>query len=678
MKIHLLNFKQKGNSNTTRSKRHILVFLILFFSGSWVIGQTSLQGKLTDAASGEAILFGTIALYKDSVLIDGAESDLDGNYFLSDIDPGTYDVEASYIGFTAQRQVGVIVKAGKTNRLDFALKEGVVLDHCEIIAYKVPLIEIDNTTSGATVTAESIRSLPTKNISEMKAATAGIKTQNGAISIRGRSDATVYYVDGIRTNVLSPQEGDFNNEEYNDIIENTPKSPFREPLSTFSIDVDRASYSNVRRYINDGNLPPADAVRIEEMINYFNYDYPAPEKKSRPFKAYTELMKCPWNENSKLLHIGIQGRKIEMDNLPSSNLVFLIDVSGSMNSHNKLPLVKESFKLLVEALREDDRVAIVTYAGHAGVALPSTSIKDKAVILKAIDDLGTGGGTAGAQGIMTAYDIARKNFIQDGNNRVLLATDGDFNIGMSSQADLDKLIEKERKSGVFLSVLGYGMGNYKDGRMQSLANKGNGNHSYIDQLSEAKRVLVEELGGTLHTIAKDVKVQIEFNPAYVGTYRLIGYENRMLNAEDFTDDTKDAGELGSGHSVTALYEIFPSSSEFTKVDNKLKYQDRSNRLKENLELGTLKLRYKTPGGHRSWEIKETISSITTPSEDLDDRSKHAAAMAEFGLILRKSTFRGDASYTQIEETLSSIQENKYMSKEALALVSQARLLDSPQ
>jgi Ca-activated chloride channel family protein len=670
-------------------KLRVSTFLaVLFFTISSSIGisQTSLEGHVVDAISGEDILFGTVGLFKNGVLIRGTETDLDGNYFFSAIDPGTYDVEASYIGYSMSKITGVIIKPGKVNRLDFAIKEGAILDEVVIREYKVPLIEIDNTTSSATVMAEAIRTLPTKNVNALAATVAGIGSTTGNVnSIRGsRSKATVYYVDGVRVNSSSynkkgqTEEALNSNEEYSKILENKLISPMDEPLSTFSIDVDRASYSNIRRFLNQGSLPPVDAVRVEEMINYFNYDYPSPKKDTHPFKVYNELTDCPWNKESKLLHIGIQGERIETEDLPSSNLVFLIDVSGSMNSRNKLPLVKESFKLLVEALRADDRVAIVTYAGSAGVLLPSTSISEKSKIIKAIESLGAGGSTAGAQGIITAYNIARENFMQDGNNRVLLATDGDFNVGVSSTKELDKLIEKERRSGVFLSVLGYGMGNYKDGRMQSLANKGNGNHSYIDRLEEANRVLVEELGGTLHTIAKDVKIQIEFNPAYVGKYRLVGYENRMLATEDFVDDTKDAGELGAGHSVTAIYEIYPSESNEVDIQNILKFQKKRNSLIENGELASVKLRYKTPDGHKSTEISAIVSNETTSLDKVDDRTRHAAAIAEFGLLLRKSTYKGDASYAQVEDILNSITGNKYLKDDALSLVQTARKLDSLQ
>ena len=361
-----------------------------------------------------------------------------------------------------------------------------------------------------------------------------------------------------------------NTESYATIQENGFKSVTLNPLSTFSVDVDGASYSNIRRYINGGSLPPIDAVRVEEMINYFDYNYEIPKKK--PFSINTELSYAPWNENHLLMHVGLKGKTIDMKNVPHSNIVFLLDVSGSMDSPNKLPLVKSSLKLLLEKLRPEDRVAIVVYAGHSGLVLPSTSCSNKEEILKALDNLKAGGSTAGGAGLKLAYKVAKENFITDGNNRIVLATDGDFNVGQSSNGDMLRLIENNRDQGIGISVLGFGMGNYKDDKMEIIANKGNGNYAYIDNLLEAKKVLVNEFGGTFFTIAQDVKFQLEFNPAEVEKYRLIGYENRLLNEEDFEDDTKDAGEIGAGHTVTALYEIIPKAPA-KELDQNLKYQD---------------------------------------------------------------------------------------------------------
>jgi Ca-activated chloride channel family protein len=442
-----------------------------------------------------------------------------------------------------------------------------------------------------------------------------------------------------------------NTEQYGEIIENTFKSPLKEALSTFSLDVDRAAYSNVRRILNNGSRPPVDAVRIEEMINYFKYDYEAPNDEE-PLAIHSTLTDCPWNDDHQLLHIGLQAKKIEEDQLPPSNLVFLIDVSGSMNSHNKLPLVKSSFNLLLEKMRPEDRVAIVTYAGNAAVLLESTSGDQKSKIKKAINSLGAGGSTGGAEGIKTAYEIAKQHFIENGNNRVILASDGDFNVGVSSAKDLEKIIEKERKSDVYLTVLGYGMGNYKDEQMQTLANKGNGNHAYIDNIQEAHKILISEFAGSMHAIAKDVKFQLEFNPAYVEAYRLVGYENRMLEKEDFNNDKKDAGEIGYGHQMTAIYEIIPAGTDGSytgKVDDLIYQQNTvaTPKLNMNNELATIKFRYKNPGESKSLLQKATIAASVQKENDINDDTRWAIAVAEFGMLLRDSEYIDDGNFEDV-------------------------------
>ncbi|GLB52571.1 hypothetical protein NBRC110019_16110 [Neptunitalea chrysea] len=442
---------------------------------------------------------------------------------------------------------------------------------------------------------------------------------------------------------------DYNTEEYEPITENEFKEVLKNPLSTFSADVDGASYSNTRRFISRGQLPPKDAVRIEEFINYFDYDYKNPTG-NNPFSINTEVSECPWNPGNRLVHIGLQGKKIATDNLPKSNLVFLLDVSGSMDAPDKLPLLKSSFNLLLDQLGENDRIAVVVYAGAAGVVLPSTSCDDKETIIDAINKLDAGGSTAGGEGIQLAYKIAQENFIKGGNNRIILATDGDFNIGTSSNAELVRLIEEKRKSGVFLSVLGFGSGNYKDSKMEQLADKGNGNYNYIDNLFEAKKVLVNEMGGTMMTIAKDVKIQIEFNPAKVAQYRLIGYENRKLNNEDFNDDTKDAGEIGSGHTVTALYEIVPVGKEnSTSTDYKYLQTSISETAYKGNELATVKFRYKAPNSDTSSLLEQIIKDNNTELSKTSDNFRFSAAVAEFGLLLRDSKFKGSANYPQLLE-----------------------------
>jgi Ca-activated chloride channel homolog len=489
-----------------------------------------------------------------------------------------------------------------------------------------------------------------------------------------RDDMNSYY------QLTDKVKQDFNREGYDKITENRFLKTSDNPLSTFSIDVDAASYSNVRRFLNQGQLPPAGAVRIEEMVNYFKYTYPQP-KSNDPFSINTEIAEAPWNKNHKLVLIGLQGKKIPMENLPSSNLVFLIDVSGSMQGPERLGLVKASMKLLVDQLREEDHVSIVVYAGAAGLVLAPTSGQDKITIKDAIDKLEAGGSTAGGAGIKLAYKTAKENFVKNGNNRVILCTDGDFNVGESSDDAMERLIETERKSGVFLTVLGYGMGNYQDAKMQKLADKGNGNHAYIDGITEAKKVLVNEFGGTLFTIAKDVKLQIEFNPTKVQGYRLIGYENRMLAKEDFNDDKKDAGELGSGHTVTALYEVIPvgvNSSFLQKVDS-LKYQTNVQPFSPSAhtdELLTVKFRYKAPDGEVSKLMEHPVKDAAIDLVKTSDNFRFAAAVAQFGLLLRNSEYKSNASYNDVltmARKAKGNDEEGYRS-EFIRLVESAQLL----
>lgn len=444
----------------------------------------------------------------------------------------------------------------------------------------------------------------------------------------------------------------FNREGYDKITENPFRSALDHPLSTFSIDVDNASYSNVRRFLTSGKKPPVDAVRIEELINYFSYDYPQPQDET-PFSVHAEVAECPWQTSNRLLKIGLQGKEIPQEDIPASNIVFLLDVSGSMNSYNKLPLLKSAFRMLVRELRPEDRVAIVVYAGASGVVLPSTSGEDKQTILHALDRLNAGGSTAGAAGITLAYKVAREHFIEGGNNRIILATDGDFNVGPSSDGELVRLIETQRSKGVFLSVLGFGTGNLQDDMMEKISNSGNGNYAYIDNIKEARKVLVEEMSGTLYTIAKDVKLQLEFNPTQVKEYRLIGYENRLLAAEDFNDDLKDAGELGAGHSVTALYEIVPtnikSPTRAGTVDP-LKYQQKKLSPSSNTkELLTLKLRYKLPTENESKLLEYVAKDKGKTLEESSKDFQFASAVAGFGMLLRESAFSGDANWDMVSD-----------------------------
>ena len=442
---------------------------------------------------------------------------------------------------------------------------------------------------------------------------------------------------------------EFNTEAYDSIEEIGFKQVAHAPLSTFSIDVDTASYSNVRRFLNNGSLPPAGAVRIEEMLNYFRYDYPPPAG-DVPFSTQMEVAQCPWNGEHFLARIGLKGKEFPREQRPPVNLVFLMDVSGSMSSYDKLPLVQRSLRMLVEEMNEQDRIAIAVYAGASGLALPSTTCDKKMQIVAAIDEMQAGGSTNGGQGIKLAYRTAGEHFIKGGINRVILCTDGDFNVGITNQSDLVDLIEKKREEGIFLTVLGFGTGNLKDSTMEKLADKGNGNYAYIDSLNEARKVLVEQASGTLHTIAKDVKIQVEFNPAKIAAYRLIGYENRMLQAKDFNDDKKDAGEIGAGHTVTALYELVPVGAESTAggVDP-LRYQTVANTTPaaRSDELYTVKLRYKAPDSDTSSLLEFPFAKPVSDYEHASKDFKFAAAVAGFGMILRDSEHKGDASYQKV-------------------------------
>lgn len=536
----------------------------------------------------------------------GTVTDMDGKFSLNV--PETNAVLVfSFVGFKTQE---VDVKLAKT--LYVMMDEEVsMLDECVVVGY-----------------AQECNS----NV----AAPSSVRIR-GISSSAKKSRSTGYY----------QPAPDFNTEGYSAIHENGFKSPLREPLSTFSIDVDAASYSNVRRFINEGQQPVPDAVRIEEMINYFDYDYPQP-KGEHPFSIIYELGTCPWNKDNKLLHIGLQGEKMSTDEVPASNLVFLIDVSGSMDSPNKLPLLVKAMKLLVSQLRPQDRVAMVVYAGSSGLVLPSTPGNQKEKINAALERLQAGGSTAGAAGLKLAYQVAEENFIKEGNNRIILATDGDFNVGPSSNAEMERMIETYRNKGIFISVTGFGMGNYKDDKMEIIADKGNGNYNYIDNLMEAKKVFVNEFSSTLFTIAKDVKIQIEFNPAYVKEYRLVGYENRLLNEEDFEDDKKDAGELGAGHTVTALYEIVPVRGN---ADNsrKLRYQqsDVLPGASTTNELATIKFRYKKPDGDKSILMTETIPNTALALAQNSDNFRFSAAVAGFGMLLRNSEYKGSITYDEV-------------------------------
>lgn len=575
----------------------------------------TLNGRVIDAITGDP-LPGTTILVKETG--QGTVSGVDGTFSIANVQEGQTTLFFSFIGYITREVV--------VNGRDFLIvpmeEENMALEETVVTGYNIDRIrDIANAVTGI-------------NVADMPGQPEVGSQKNLQERVSGIAVKSTY---GYSSPYHQPVPR-YNTEGYSTIHENGFKSPVKEPLSTFSIDVDAASYSNVRRFITQGQRPVKDAVRIEEMINYFDYDYPQPDN-GHPFSIVYELGECPWNRDNLLLHIGLQGERMDQSEVPPSNLVFLIDVSGSMDSPNKLPLLKNAMKLLVGQLRASDRVAIVVYAGSSGLVLPSTRGDQKARIMNALERLHAGGSTAGAAGLKLAYEIAERNLIEDGNNRIILATDGDFNVGPSSNAEMERMIEKYRDRGIFISVAGFGMGNYKDDKMEIIADKGNGNYSYIDNLMEAKKVFVNEFSSTLYTIAKDVKIQIEFNPAYVKEYRLVGYENRLLDEEDFDDDQKDAGEMGAGHTVTALYEIIPADGNGRQT-RRLRYQETETTkdFSENNELATIQLRYKKPDKDRSILITEIIFSQVTGLDETSDNFRFSASVAGFGMLLRDSEY----------------------------------------
>ncbi len=579
-----------------RTKQFRAIMLVLLMAviclGTMNAQTITVTGIVTDAADGTSITGCSVVNNRSK---SGAITDVNGRY---SIQAQKGDVLLfRFIGYKEEKRV---VKSAK---LDVKMKtDDVALEECVVVGY--------GTMKTKAVTGAYVAVCPT---------------------------------------AMYDMDARMNTEEYGRIQENGFKSVADASLSTFSIDVDPASYSNMRRFINRGELPPADAIRTEELVNYFSYDYPKPTGND-PVKITVEAGTCTWNTAHRLVRIGLKAKEIPTEQLPASNLVFLIDVSGSMWGANRLDLVKSSLKLLVNNLRNKDKVAIVTYAGSAGVKLEATSGGDKQKIREAIDELTASGSTAGGAGIHLAYQIAKKNFISDGNNRIILCSDGDFNVGVSSAEGLEQLIEKERKSGVHLTVLGYGMGNYKDKKIQVLAEKGNGNHAYIDNLQEANRVLVGEFGATLHTVAKDVKLQVEFNPSQVQAYRLIGYESRLLKDEDFNNDAKDAGDMGAGHTVTAFYEVIPAGvkNEYVgKVDD-LKYQKKEKMTLKPTgsdELLTVKLRYKA--SDKDVSRKMELPFVDNKGDSVSSDFRFASAVAMFGQLLRDSDFKGTADYDKV-------------------------------
>ena len=597
-------------------------------------GSASVSGTITDSEFGNPVGGVIIEIHSDNGLMETTTDSL-GNYIFEKLEAGDYQLK-----FTAKGYAILEKEIKLKEKEDFFL-------YVQLTAAipDVSIIEKEELETESAPVSNNI-------VFDRKLKKAGAADMSSG----------AYYMEEVYDGNYGTE---YNTEAYNTINENIFKKVIGNPLSTFSIDVDNASYSNIRRFISYGQTPPKDAVRIEEMVNYFDYTYNKPTGND-PFSINYEMSECPWNPETKLIMVGLQGKDIDYSEADASNLVFLIDVSGSMQDENKLPLVKRSLNSLIDNLNAKDRVALVVYAGAAGEVLPSTSCTNKQLIKDAINKLEAGGSTAGGAGIKLAYDIAIKNLIPSGNNRVILCSDGDFNVGTSSDAEMTRLVEEKRKSGVFLTICGFGLGNYKDSKMEALADNGNGAYYYIDDDKEAKKVFTTDMRGTLFTIAKDVKIQIEFNPALVEEYRLIGYENRVLQNEDFENDLKDAGELGAGHRVTALYEIKlrvkqyqPSGIKENTISETLKYQTTEvNKNAYNTdEIMTLKLRYKNPDSETSKLIERSLSAKTIPLASTSDNFRFASAVVEFGMLLRDSEFKGDASFEEAIKLANSARGN---------------------
>ncbi|HEX6791662.1 MAG TPA: von Willebrand factor type A domain-containing protein [Candidatus Krumholzibacteria bacterium] len=625
--------------------RYAILVLLLALSGGAPAGEPpfggmgKVQGRVTKA-DGNPLAYANVILVGTTM---GAMTTQDGRFAIMNVPAGTYTLRAMMMGFKALEKDSVVVTAGTTVEVDFKMMVTVVSKTQEIVVTADrALVEVTESKTSAAVKSGEDMHVRGGRSSEVRVQIKGVPQAQSLGA--GQVDAG---------NARAPWRfaPPTDREQYEQLPENDFLSVIDNPLSTFSIDVDRASYANARRFIRSGQRPPASAIRIEEFINYFDYDYPEPSG-SDPFSITTEIAGCPWTPEHRLVRIGLHGRSMETEDLPPSNLVFLLDVSGSMQPENKLPLIRTAFPLLVRQLRKQDRVAIVVYAGHSGLVLDSTPGDKKSRILDAIQRLEAGGSTAGGEGLVLAYKVAREHFMKKGNNRVILATDGDFNVGVTSDGELVSLIEKERESGVFLTVLGVGDGNLQDAKMEKLADHGNGNYAYLDDIFEAQKVFVRELSGTIVTIAKDVKIQVEFNPARVASYRLIGYENRMLKKEDFEDDTRDAGELGAGHTVTALYEIEPATHVASSEPRRLRYtetrmRDDASRQSEAL---TVRLRYKEPDGKTSRELERTAIDAGIAFDAAATDTRFAAAVAELGMLLRGSKLKGNATLEHVIDT----------------------------
>lgn len=690
----------------------IVAMFCIIFSNSYA-ANGFITGRVTNS-QGAAIVAAEVVANKNSVLVASTFTESNGSYTLS-LATGNYDIVIRYVGHVT-KTVHAYVQENKTVTVDVSLQvDAGIVPQVHKIGYASPKTEDmmskpvlsadyalqgkaagvqmrSNSGTPGSVMNSTIRGMGTTSNSAPLYIVDGVPVGNSysgnandvkSVSVlKDASSCAMYGARGANGVVVISTKGnkkgdpqqtlteiEHNTEEYDKIEENIFKDALISPFSTFSIDVDRASYANVRRFIAQGQKPYADAVRIEEMINYFDYSYPQPTDK-HPFTINVESDVCSWNPKNSLVLIGLQGKQLEEKEIPAANLVFLIDVSGSMGSYNKLPLLKQAFSELVSKLREQDKVSIVVYAGAAGVVLEPTSGAHKQNIYDALNRLEAGGSTAGGEGIQLAYVIAKQHFIHGGNNRVILASDGDFNVGVSSTSEMVRMVEVKRNEGIYLTILGFGMGNYKDNRFEQISNAGNGNYAYIDNIMEAKKIFGHELWGTLYTIAKDVKIQVEFNPALVKSYRLIGYENRMLQTEDFINDKKDAGEVGSGHSVTALYEIEYHTQTPTNIDQ-------SKYVKQNFvhssDVLTVNIRYKQPEDTTSILMQKSVSKQTMPASQ---NIQIASSVAEFGLLLRNSQYKGTASFAHVLQALSLIEHKDAYGyrRDFATMVEQARKL----
>lgn len=645
------------------SVKSVLWLVLVGFSTAVFAQRTSnnlgsVTGKIIDQITKAPLDYANVQLELNGITKVKQQSNDSGCYVFKNIKPGIYTLKVAYIGYANMVITDVEVKSSHITKQDVSMQSTAELREV-VIVRKKPLINPGGT-SGMQLSSREIMRLPQRSVNSL----------GSTPNVRGaRADGTAYYIDGVRV------QGGANNEKYKKIEENNYISTKENPLSTFSIDVDKASYANVRRYINSNSLPPADAVRVEEMINYFTYDV-AIDKGVHPFGIRTEIADAPWDADKKLVYISLKAPEIDMSEAPQNNLTFLIDVSGSMESSDKLPLLRECLKMLTQKLRDDDKISIVVYAGAAGLVLKPTSGKNKDEILDALNKLQAGGSTAGGEGIELAYKIASEHFVKKGNNRIILATDGDFNVGISDVSQLEKLIEKKRESGIYLSVLGFGTGNTNDELMETIADKGNGNYNYIDGILEGKKVLINEMGGTLFTVAKDVKIQIEFNPKYIKSYKLIGYENRMLAAEDFNNDKKDAGELGAGHCVTAIYEVLTKGNSEHNIDS-LKYQQAVlTGIANGNEMMTIKVRYKKPDASESIRFDLPVLYQDKQLAAASSEMRFAMSVALFGLKLRDSKSVKKISYDDIVDmgkAAKGSDDNGYRA-EFIKLVETAELL----